>query len=115
MPPTRGHDLKHLNYASKQNIRKMPPTRGHDLKHKITIREKTRSQMPPTRGHDLKRAKELFCCVLAFDAPHTGARLETTTLLYRKAHFRPILGDFAASLLLNKRAKRQNISAAYLI
>ena len=49
------------------------------------------------------------------DAPHTGARLETTTLLYRKAHFRPILGDFAASLLLNKRAKRQNISAAYLI
>ena len=47
--------------------------------------------------------------------PHTGARLETTTLLYRKAHFRPILGDFAASLLLNKRAKRQNISAAYLI
>ena len=62
----------------------------------------------------LHKLATCFLCKIT-DAPHTGARLETTTLLYRKAHFRPILGDFAASLLLNKRAKRQNISAAYLI
>ena len=48
-------------------------------------------------------------------SPHTGARLETTTLLCVKAYFRPVLSHSAASLPLNKRAKRRNISAAYLI
>ena len=34
--------------------------------------------MPPTRGHDLKQGRELPREEIAADAPHTGARLETT-------------------------------------
>ena len=55
MPPTRGHDLKPLNLYKAEAVKVMPPTRGHDLKpailHNISLDE--------------------------YDAPHTGARLET--------------------------------------
>ena len=34
--------------------------------------------MPPTRGHDLKQIS-LPCITSAMDAPHTGARLETSS------------------------------------
>ena len=59
----------------------MPPTRGHDLKHQLRPACRGRqSGMPPTRGHDLKLA---VACKKAkepvSDAPHTGARLETST------------------------------------
>ena len=32
MPPTRGHDLKHIRKLEEGRMHKMPPTRGHDLK-----------------------------------------------------------------------------------
>ena len=35
-------------------------------------------QMPPTRGHDLKHARTPMILILVPDAPHTGARLETS-------------------------------------
>ena len=33
--------------------------------------------MPPTRGHDLKLFPDFFYLGALYDAPHTGARLET--------------------------------------
>ena len=36
--------------------------------------------MPPTRGHDLKQAEPKSEGRVGGDAPHTGARLETTLL-----------------------------------
>ena len=36
--------------------------------------------MPPTRGHDLKLAGPHHCARKANDAPHTGARLETSSI-----------------------------------
>ena len=33
--------------------------------------------MPPTRGHDLKLLLVVCRFLVAVDAPHTGARLET--------------------------------------
>ena len=55
MPPTRGHDLKHINKPIIIHAKAMPPTRGHDLKLQPS------PQQPPHTP----------------DAPHTGARLET--------------------------------------
>ena len=54
----------------------MPPTRGHDLKLDWDRAYSGYCGMPPTRGHDLKRNRR---SVLrgGWDAPHTGARLET--------------------------------------
>ena len=57
-------------------LAEMPPTRGHDLKHFLEVEKGRRERMPPTRGHDLKllgiRTRSWI-----WDAPHTGARLET--------------------------------------
>ena len=55
----------------------MPPTRGHDLKLKQYEVMKSALGMPPTRGHDLKHATTFNKPYLLYDAPHTGARLET--------------------------------------
>ena len=57
----------------------MPPTRGHDLKRVSLSRAISRPKMPPTRGHDLKHTPTREAG-LTLDAPHTGARLETTGL-----------------------------------
>ena len=58
--------------------RAMPPTRGHDLKHLVNVDRKPQFlRMPPTRGHDLKRLPDKSCITDHPDAPHTGARLET--------------------------------------
>ena len=54
----------------------MPPTRGHDLKPLADALNWAAKEMPPTRGHDLKLILRPGA-VLAVDAPHTGARLET--------------------------------------
>ncbi len=55
---------------------RMPPTRGHDLKPDLRCKQGADHKMPPTRGHDLK-PHLLLGIPLFFDAPHTGARLET--------------------------------------
>ena len=34
--------------------------------------------MPPTRGHDLKLSTRMWAGKSKVDAPHTGARLETS-------------------------------------
>ena len=56
----------------------MPPTRGHDLKQLALGVAPELKQMPPTRGHDLKLRCAARCTTGLRDAPHTGARLETT-------------------------------------
>ena len=56
----------------------MPPTRGHDLKHKIAMTVLRHRLMPPTRGHDLKQRGHKGSGRGGGDAPHTGARLETS-------------------------------------
>ena len=38
-----------------------------------------KNMMPPTRGHDLKRKMEYSHSKSKPDAPHTGARLETSS------------------------------------
>ena len=55
----------------------MPPTRGHDLKHDNGSWNSLCNLMPPTRGHDLKPHYHLRDNYKEYDAPHTGARLET--------------------------------------
>ena len=59
MPPTRGHDLKHIDKAIIVKRQRMPPTRGHDLKPKEENHtERLVFRMPPTRGHDLKHLND---------------------------------------------------------
>ena len=55
----------------------MPPTRGHDLKPFYQYKFSVSKVMPPTRGHDLKLLLVVCRFLVAVDAPHTGARLET--------------------------------------
>ena len=56
----------------------MPPTRGHDLKRVLSAGGLCSGAMPPTRGHDLKRLYRFAHSLILPDAPHTGARLETS-------------------------------------
>ena len=65
----------------------MPPTRGHDLKHRLPDNAWDRVEMPPTRGHDLKQLI-FWLPFVKMDAPHTGARLETSPSLPLKRDFR---------------------------
>ena len=64
--------------GSGHNFGRMPPTRGHDLKHRQPRADALRPAMPPTRGHDLKLFHHRILRRRARDAPHTGARLETS-------------------------------------
>ena len=77
MPPTRGHDLKQARWNSSIAVELMPPTRGHDLKLQHIVLEVEQERMPPTRGHDLKQEAKEGTRPTLWDAPHTGARLET--------------------------------------
>ena len=105
MPPTRGHDLKRRALRNRLSALQdaphtgarlettrapcrmkkpfaMPPTRGHDLKLRCHEIITLRREMPPTRGHDLKLRSQHGHTILPFDAPHTGARLETSGCLH---------------------------------
>ena len=77
MPPTRGHDLKLSVEPEHDGLVGMPPTRGHDLKPFYQYKFSVSKVMPPTRGHDLKLLLVVCRFLVAVDAPHTGARLET--------------------------------------
>ncbi len=78
MPPTRGHDLKLVRIVRLRIRFAMPPTRGHDLKRLSQTMPTSSIRMPPTRGHDLKPLGISCGTATGQDAPHTGARLETS-------------------------------------
>ena len=79
-----------LKYAAE-----MPPTRGHDLKHTGCRDQLQLEMMPPTRGHDLKLVGRGSIGSRLLDAPHTGARLETSfwlVLLWASLEMPPTRG-----------------------
>ena len=56
----------------------MPPTRGHDLKHVDMENQKQRQNDAPHTGARLETLVFTVGILLVGDAPHTGARLETS-------------------------------------
>ena len=54
MPPTRGHDLKHINKAITIRLYGMPPTTGHDLKQLVRGPMRVPGGYAPTPGNVLK-------------------------------------------------------------
>ena len=60
-----------------RNQEEMPPTRGHDLKLCVDDHRSITSQDAPHTGARLETSAVGLCSCRGQDAPHTGARLET--------------------------------------